>query len=255
MKTSTIALISVLAQSTVDTAAQVANQPLIQRRVSPATAATDDRKSSLRTRKLQTQTDEQPPMSMSMSIKLDADDEQFSMSSVVESPLIAEIRGSNTVDIDTDIATTSNVVITTSEVAASAGAGALFSKSSKTVDAKAVKEASAATAAKAEKGTSAPKAAKAEKATSGPTISVSKASKATRRMQAEEISMSMLAEESMSFPSLGSFNIAQISASSESTIEAGDASFITPSFDAASEKAEKVSKSGKTSKATKVVIR
>ena len=253
MKTSTIALISVLAQSTVGTAAQVANQPLIQRRVSPATAATDDRKSSLRTRKLQTQTDEQPPMSMSMSIKLDADDEQFSMSSVVESPLIAEIRGSNTVDIA--ITTTDNVVITTSEVAASAGAGALFSKSSKTVDAKAVKEASAATAAKAEKGTSAPKAAKAEKATSGPTISVSKASKATRRMQAEEISMSMLAEESMSFPSLGSFNIAQISASSESTIEAGDASFITPSFDAASEKAEKVSKSGKTSKATKVVIR
>ena len=253
MKTSTIALISVLAQSTVDTAAQVANQPLIQRRVSPATAATDDRKSSLRTRKLQTQTDEQPPMSMSMSIKLDADDEQFSMSSVVESPLIAEIRASDTVDIA--ITTTDNAVITTSEVAASAGAGALFSKSSKTVDAKAVKEASAATAAKAEKGTSAPKAAKAEKATTGPTISVSKASKAIRRMQAEEISMSMLAEESMSFPSLGSFNIAQISASSESTIEAGDASFITPSFDAASEKAEKVSKSGKTSKATKVVIR
>ena len=253
MKTSTIALISVLAQSTVGTAAQVANQPLIQRRVSPATAATDDRKSSLRTRKLQTQTDEQPPMSMSMSIKLDADDEQFSMSSVVESPLIAEIRASDTVDIA--ITTTDNAVITTSEVAASAGAAPLFSKSSKTVDAKAVKEASAATAAKAEKGTSAPKAAKAEKATSGPTISVSKASKATRRMQAEEISMSMLAEESMSFPSLGSFNIAQISASSESTIEAGDVSDIVGPKRTASEKTEKVSKSGKTSKATKVVIR
>lgn len=244
MKTSTIALISVLAQSTVGTAAQVANQPLIQRRVSPATAATDDRKSSLRTRKLQTQTDEQPPMSMSMSIKLDADDEQFSMSSVVESPLIAEIRASDTVDIA--ITTTDNAVITTSEVAASAGAAPLFSKSSKTVDAKAVKEASAATAAKAEKGTSAPKAAKAEKATTGPTISVSKASKAIRRMQAEEISMSMLAEESMSFPSLGSFNIAQITASSTGT--EGIIGWV-------SEKAEKVSKSGKTSKATKVVIR
>jgi len=66
----------------------------------------------------------------------------------------------------------------------------------------------------------------------------------------------MLAEESMSFPSLGSFNIAQISAASpESTIEAGDVSDIVGPKRTASEKTEKVSKSGKTSKATKVVIR